>query len=748
MTSPTATRHPRVFVSYSHDSPEHKDRVLALCDKLRSHGIDARLDQYETSPAQGWPRWCTTQVRDADFVLVACSEIYERRFRGVEESGRGLGVIWEGFVVTQDLYETGARNSKFVPILFPSARLEHVPDILRGVTRYEVGTDEGYWRLYRHLTGQPETSAPPLGPSLELPGRERKRESLLVIPEPLYEDERVKKLSEELEVAYRDLEEQAAYGEDVSNIRQRVLQIRREIRDGKRLQPGSFLAEGRFRLIDLLGKGGFATVWRAFDRKRHELVAVKVLHGQHTEDRSRRERFFRGARKMADLRHSGIVRVLREHLEDEGYHFFVMEYIKGGDLRRAILENRLPRLDILPLILSVGDALSFAHERGLIHRDVKPANILLGDDSSMLTDFDLVRAFDTTGGTQTQGMLGSFLYAAPEVLTNAKEAEVAADVYSLAMTTIFAYYGKDLPPDVWRHPEEFLRDLPCSPRIREVLLRGIAWRPEDRPRSIAELCSDLSKANFPSVHHRSANAREFESGDVRLNEKDGTVLIYVPGGEYSLGADNMSDREKPVHRIRLSAFWIGRYPVTVNQYAKFLENSPSAKRPANWNEQLEKSLHPVAGVSWQQAKDYCHWAGLFLPTEAQWEASARGEDRRQHPWGNEPPGSDLANFDGRQGQTTPVGLYGRGAGPFGTLDQAGNVWEWCEDIWDSEAYWRREGRLNPVILNGNPALRVLRGGSWFDPARVLAAPYRFWNWVTYRSNLIGFRCCLPATNKP
>lgn len=94
---------PKVFISYSHDSKTHLSIVLTLSDRLRSEGVDCRIDQYEESPPQGWPSWCERQVREADFVLVACTEIYLRRFQGEEETGKGLGVNWEGHIITQEL---------------------------------------------------------------------------------------------------------------------------------------------------------------------------------------------------------------------------------------------------------------------------------------------------------------------------------------------------------------------------------------------------------------------------------------------------------------------------------------------------------------------------------------------------------------------------------------------------------------------------------------------------------------------
>ena len=166
----------RVFVSYSHDSPKHMDRVLGLCNRLRADGVDCIIDQYEMSPAQGWPRWTEAQVEEAKYVLVVCTEAYGRRFKGKEQVGKGLGVKWEGAVITQNLYDAEANNDKFIPVLFGPQDAAHIPTVLRGVTHYDVATPDGYMRLYRRLTSQPEVSKPPLGEFKPLPPLERKQE--------------------------------------------------------------------------------------------------------------------------------------------------------------------------------------------------------------------------------------------------------------------------------------------------------------------------------------------------------------------------------------------------------------------------------------------------------------------------------------------------------------------------------------------------------------------------------------------
>jgi tetratricopeptide (TPR) repeat protein len=157
------THHPKVLISYSHDSPAHADRVRELSDRLRADGIDCILDQYEVSSPEGWPRWMDRHVRDADFVLMVCTETYYRRVMGEETPGTGLGVRWEGHVSYQHIYNAGTVNTKFIPVLLETGKYEHIPTPLQGVARYFTQTEESYEDLYRRLTNQPEHVKPALG---------------------------------------------------------------------------------------------------------------------------------------------------------------------------------------------------------------------------------------------------------------------------------------------------------------------------------------------------------------------------------------------------------------------------------------------------------------------------------------------------------------------------------------------------------------------------------------------------------
>lgn len=162
---------PKVFISYSHDSKEHQDRVLKLSDKLRSEGIDCALDQYEDSPPEGWPKWMDRNVRNSDYVLVVCTETYYKRVMGTVE--KGMGIKWESSLIYQQLYNAGANNTKFIPIYFNDGKFEHIPEPLQGATFYNVEDSDSYDKLYWRLRGV-KTQKPELGKLRVLPEKERK----------------------------------------------------------------------------------------------------------------------------------------------------------------------------------------------------------------------------------------------------------------------------------------------------------------------------------------------------------------------------------------------------------------------------------------------------------------------------------------------------------------------------------------------------------------------------------------------
>lgn len=171
-----------VFISYSHDSDEHRDRVLALSERLREDGITTLLDQYVNgSPAEGWPRWMLNQLDEADSVLVVCTETYYRRFRGREEPGKGKGADWEGALITQEIYDSRSTTLKFVPVLFAPEDGPFIPEPLRKDTYYVLNSEAAYGNLYDFLLGQSGVQPRPVGAPRT---RERRRGVALRFPEP------------------------------------------------------------------------------------------------------------------------------------------------------------------------------------------------------------------------------------------------------------------------------------------------------------------------------------------------------------------------------------------------------------------------------------------------------------------------------------------------------------------------------------------------------------------------------------
>jgi len=309
-------------------------------------------------------------------------------------------------------------------------------------------------------------------------------------------DEELQALVNQLDNAYARKRQVEEIGEPTAEIAREILDLKRRLRgEGGHLRAGDRLgSDGRYQLIQQVGRGGFAVVWKAKDRHDEVYVAIKVLHANLSGDSHRRDRFFRGARMMQKLHHPAVVRVLDPHCEDGGFWYFVMEFVTNGTLHDAVLCKRLAGTDALIQIIRVGEALAKAHAQRIVHRDIKPQNILLDEKfEAKLTDFDLVGAGDTTGGTRTSAM-GTVIYAAPECLERPQEATARADVFGLGMTAVFALAGRALTLSTLRNPEPTIAQLDCSSHVKEVLLCAVAWEPEQRFADASEMVTALEKS--------------------------------------------------------------------------------------------------------------------------------------------------------------------------------------------------------------------------------------------------------------
>lgn len=225
----------------------------------------------------------------------------------------------------------------------------------------------------------------------------------------------------------------------------------------------------------------------------------------------------------------------------------------------------------------------------------------------------------------------------------------------------------------------------------------------------------------------------------------GIIWIEIPMSGFPMG-DNFNEGEadeQPVHPVTLGQYKISKYEITYSQYAQYCIDTGTTLPP----QEFGVGDHPVINVSWQDAQDFCIWLSsktgktIMLPTEAQWERAARGDDQRRYPWGNGEPKQDFANYNSQR--TEPVGSFPTDTSPDGLQDMAGNVAEWCLDGYDAKFY-KFSSQYDPFHSRASHEPAVVRGGSWTSgPDGLRAADRHTGNASTSSVSLlykdVGFR---------
>jgi formylglycine-generating enzyme required for sulfatase activity len=270
----------------------------------------------------------------------------------------------------------------------------------------------------------------------------------------------------------------------------------------------------------------------------------------------------------------------------------------------------------------------------------------------------------------------------------------------------------------------------------------------------------------PDTPEHPTDTSNLDVGSTMISEKDGMTLVYVPAGEFEMGSNEGEDNEKPIHTVYLDAFWIDQTEVTNAMYAQCVQagecNIPSSTKSythESYYGNPEFDNYPLIRISWDDAVAYCEWAGRRLPTEAEWEKAARGEDGRIYPWGdewdvrttprlnfsdkNDPTGASDTVADDGYADIAPAGNYPDGASPYGVYDMAGNVWELVAD-WYSETYYQNSPSSNPLGPDSG-SKRVLRGGSWGSDDESVRSAIRDWIDPDDEDDYFGFRCALTAS---
>jgi len=536
------------------------------------------------------------------------------------------------------------------------------------------------------------------------------------------------------------------------------------------LTSGTIL-QGRYRIINTLGVGGMAAVYLAEDTRLGRRCAVK----EHVPDPAAsaqalaqmRGQFQVEARTLAGLDHPNLPKVY-DFFSASGNEYIVMEYVEGDNL--AVLLQRqggpLPERPVLLWADQVLDALEELHgqrPRPIIHRDIKPANVILTVKGRIkLVDFGLVKLLDPSDprtATSMKGM-GTLGYAPLEQYgSGAGHTDARSDIYSLG-ATLYHLLTNAAPPEVTQRILDPAKLAPprqhnatLSPATEAAVLKAIEIHPDQRWQTAAEIRQALAAARLPvisvgaapAVPVRPAIAPPAPVAAPFVRSPIAFDWVTIPAGEFLMGSDPKRDGnaygdEQPQHRVYLAEYRMARVPVTNAQYKAFVDVT-SHGAPQHWQHgqiPTGKGDHPVVYVSWYDAQAFCRWAGVRLPTEAEWEKAARGTDGRKYPWGDSAPDCSKAQYSACGGTTVPVGSKPAGTSPYGAMDMAGNVWEWCQD-WYDEDYYPRSPQHDPQGPDSG-SYRVGRGGSWLDDEWFVRAAVRGGGDPGYRFVDVGFRC--------
>jgi tetratricopeptide (TPR) repeat protein len=352
---------------------------------------------------------------------------------------------------------------------------------------------------------------------------------------PIYPDPSSALLAERLE----GLHALKATTKGVRGLNAAIKRTAQALRTGPQLVVGEMLGNGLYRLLQNIGHGPLASVWKARDRESDAVVAVKVLHAQYTTNDAVLQQFFEMARAVSDLDHPSIAAIVDPGGTDQGFPYYVRRYLPGGSLQDGVASGSIDTAKALQTVLDVGRALELVHAEGMRHGNVKPDNVLYDvDGTAVLADF-AARESRAVEGADT-------LFSAPEAQDPNGEVGPPADVYSLAMVTLFALHGAALPFWVLRDPERLIAGLEVGEAVKDALRAALDWDPEARTGTIAHfleaVMSDaalvrmLGEEAARSGRHRVA-ADHLRELLARSDERPPALLLNLGRTLLSAGAD-------------------------------------------------------------------------------------------------------------------------------------------------------------------------------------------------------------------
>ena len=573
------------------------------------------------------------------------------------------------------------------------------------------------------------------------------------------------------------------------------------------VKSGISLCNGRYKLLKVLGKGGFGITYLGLHTGLNKKVAIKeyfpkdsfrrqsdgtqVSYSNTGENRKNIERFLKEARTMAELKHKGVVSV-SDVFEENATAYYVMDYIDGQSLED---KGKLPEIIALKYIDQVARALKYIHDKGILHLDIKPANIMIDrDDNAVLIDFGISKHYDGGGDATSTTTVGySAGYSPIEQMTpgGLKQFTPSTDIYALG-ATIYKIISGTKPPASTDLADDATLTKPdgMSQALFRTVSKCMEQKRKDRPQTMDEVIALLNEEpnqsalspNPPSPspsQNSDPKFREFffgiiglaiviglsifvirkcsvESGsgteaatetavemlnsDIETINVNGVAfkMVRVQGGTFQMGATSeqgkdAEDDELPVHSVTLSDYYIGQTEVTQELWEAVMGSNPSYFKGNN--------QCPVEDVSWNDCQEFIEKLNRLtgknfrLPTEAEWEYAARGGNKsRGYKYSGSNNPDAVAWYDDNSGSKThPVAT--KQSNELGLYDMSGNVYEWCQD-WYGE--YKSNSQTNPTGASKGSG-RVLRGGSWNSHARYVRVSIRDASTPGYRNYSIGLR---------
>lgn len=544
----------------------------------------------------------------------------------------------------------------------------------------------------------------------------------------------------------------------------------------KELQAGTILMDGKYTIEKKIGEGGFGITYRAIQSGLSRVVCIKEYFPSgkcsrntyaktvHVPDADEslfekyRQSFVREAKMLAALHHPGIVEVI-DVFDENNTSYMVMEFINGRTLQSIVeKQGALSYPNAINYIAQITNAVAYIHERHILHRDIKPDNILITDDNkAILIDFGSAREFEQDKTQRHTSML-TLGYAPTEQYTANSRKGSYTDIYSIGATLYFSLTGQVPLEAAARLNERMQEPKELNPAIPDeanrTILKAMQLKAENRHQTVQEFMDDLCNVR-PSVlvdetiGGKLSNKRlwlwisaavlltaiicivllSFYSarGMREVKTVDFTAwgmypMVKVSGGTFIMGEEETEEEDCPPHKVTVSDFYMGVFEVSQGLWEKVMGNNPSAHQIAGRNDSL-----PVENVSFGEVAIFIKRLNKLtgkkftLPTEAQWEYAARGGDKSH---GYKFSGSQYPN-NVWYNKGVPIKIkIPAFKNELGLFHMSGNVAEWCLDYYH-EDFYNAEGRnINPLNTQKNE-LRVIRGGSFNDEeAKYVTVYYR------------------------